>query len=79
MHDEKILHRSILFLCFDKETTGFYIRCGKSKPNYVKISYTPGDMVIKILMLGFCDVKKKATVHIEQFPSQKVWVKVKIH
>jgi hypothetical protein len=59
-------------IAVDKETTGFFIRCGRSKPTYVKILYTPGDIVVKILMLGSCDDKKKSQVTIEQFPSEKI-------
>jgi len=59
-------------IAVDKGTTGFFIRCGKSKPTYVKIPYTPGDTVVRIYMIGSCDAKKAATVEIEQFPSKKI-------
>jgi hypothetical protein len=59
-------------IAIDKETTGFYIRCGKSKPTYIKIPYTPGDIVIKAYLIASCDAKKAATFTIEQFPSRKI-------
>ena len=52
-------------IAIDAQTTGFYIKCGSSKPAYVKIPYRPGQGFFKILGKMPCDKNSKGSISIE--------------
>ena len=52
-------------IAIDAETTGFYIKCGNSNPDYIKIPYLPGQGLYKIIGKMPCDKKPKGTISIE--------------
>jgi hypothetical protein len=52
-------------IAVDKETTGFFIICGKSNPVYLKIPYTPGQGFYRIAGIMPCGKNAKEKMSIE--------------